>query len=110
MSAYEECTEELLAPSLTLDSINQYDPSKKRGNIIEPIFNVLKKSEKILGYVPEPEVVLLNGSMARLYLIQKRLENFFKCPVVPPYDAELAIARGAVAWLANKINEQSSNS
>ncbi len=101
---YEECIKELLAPSLTLDSIDQYDPSETNKNIIDPIFDVLKKSEKRLGYIPKPEIVLLNGSMARLYSIQNRLKSFFKDSTIADiHDPEYAIARGAVAWLANEL-------
>lgn len=102
LSQYAEGVEELLADHLTWESIDQYNPSRKPQNIIDPIFDVLKKSEKILGSIPKPDIVMLNGSMAKTYTIQKRLETFFGFPPVDVGDMDLNVARGAVAYLQKR--------
>ena len=103
LSEYEECVESFLARDLTLDSVDQYNPSLEADNIIDPILDVLKKAQKRRGYIPKPDIVLLNGSMAKLYTIQKRLEEFFGFSPVEFGESESAIALGAVGWLVNEI-------
>lgn len=103
LSKYEECVKSLLGRDLTLDSVDQYNLSKDPDNIIDPILHVLKKSKNTLGYIPKPDIVLLNGSMAKLHTIQKRLENFFGFPPVDVGDMDLAVARGAVVYLMEEI-------
>ena len=100
---YEEGVKKLLAHHLTWDSIDQYNLPEKSENIIDPIFDVLKKSEKKLGHIPKPEIVMLNGSMTNTYAIQKRLETFFGFPPVDVGNLALNVARGAVAHLAKKM-------
>ena len=100
--------EKLLAHDLTWDSIDQYNPPKKPENIIDPIFDVLKKSEEELGHIPKPDIVMLNGSMAKTYAIQKRLETFFEDLPVEIGDVELNVALGAVAYLAKRIMDSNS--
>lgn len=103
LSEYEKCIESFLAPNLNLASINNYELNEDAPkNIIDPILHVLKKGQEVIGSIPEPNIVLLNGSMARLYTIQKRLEDFFAfCPVITVGDYELAVARGAAAYLVH---------
>ena len=103
LSQYAEGVEELLAHHLTWDSIDQYNLPEKFKNIIDPIFDVLKKSEKELGHIPKPDIVMLNGSMASTYTIQKRLETFFGFPPVEIGNLAFNVARGAVAHLAKKM-------
>ena len=110
LSQYAEGVEELLAHHLTWDLIDQYNLPEKSQNIIDPIFDVLKKSAKELGHIPKPDIVMLNGSMASTYTIQKRLETFFGFPPVDVGNLDLNVARGAAAWLGKEINKQSSNS
>ena len=105
---YEKGVKELLAHDLTWDSIDQYNPSEKSKNIIDPIFDVLKKSEKELEGIHKPDIVLLNGSMAKTYAIQERLYEFFKFSPVNIGYLELNVARGAVAYLAKKIMDSNS--
>ncbi len=104
LSQYAEGVKELLADHLTWESIDQYNPSEKPQNIIDPIFDVLKQSEKNLGYIPKPDIVMLNGSMAKTYTIQKRLETFFGVTPVDVGDMEFNVARGAVAYLAKRMS------
>lgn len=108
LSQYAEGVEELLAHHLTWESIDQYNPLERSKNIIDPIFNVLKKSEKILGYIPKPDIVMLNGSMAKTYTVQERLKTFFGFPPVDVGQMEFNVARGAVAWLAKRIMNSNS--
>lgn len=103
LSEYEKCVESLLGRDLTLDSVDQYNLSKDPDNIIDPILYVLKKRKNTLGYIPKPDIVLLNGSMAKLYTIQKRLKDFFGFPPVDVGDMDLAVARGAVVYLVKEI-------
>ena len=103
LSEYGECVESFLARDLTLDSVDQYNPSSEADNIIDPILYVLKEAQKRRGYIPKPDIVLLNGSMAKLHTIQKRLEEFFGFSPVEFGESESAIARGAVAWLVDTI-------
>ena len=86
-----------------MDLIDQYNPLKKPQNIIDPIFDVLKQGEKKLGYIPEPEIVMLNGKMASDYVIQKRLETFFKVPPIDPGYLAFNVALGAVVYLAKRM-------
>lgn len=103
LSEYEKCVESLLAPELTLDSVDLYNPPEEPDNIIDPILYVLKEVEKKSGSIPKPNIVLLNGSMAKLYTIQQRLEDFFGFPPIDVVDMDLAVARGAVVYLVEKI-------
>ena len=108
LSQYAEGVEELLAHDLTWDSIDQYNPAEKPENIIDPIFNVLKKSEKKLGHIPKPDIVMLNGSMAKTYTIQERLKTFFGFSPVDVGFLELNVARGAVAYMAKEMMDSNS--
>ena len=104
LNEYEQCIESFLAPNLNLGSIDNYKLNKDDPkNIIDPILHVLKKGQEVTGSIPKPDIILLNGSMARLYTIQKRLEDFFGFPPVTIGNFELAVARGAAAYMAQEI-------
>ena len=93
LNEYERIIQSFLAPSMTLDDVNQLD-TLEDNNIIYPILDVLRKVRKKKGTLPQVDAVLLNGGMTKLHTIQKRLETFFGLsPLVPQDDA---VARGAV--------------
>lgn len=97
---YEEIIEPFLASDLKLES----DPyASGSNNIIDPILNVLAEGKKELNCFERPtvDVVLLNGGMTKLPLIQQRLEDFFGTGVVR-YESnpDEAVALGAVFYQA----------
>ncbi|MXV84305.1 Hsp70 family protein [Candidatus Poribacteria bacterium] len=98
LSEYEDIVEPLLAPSLTLDAVNQLDTLSDSDNIIYPILDVLRKSEQKIGSVPNVDAVLLNGGMTKFHTIQKRLETLFGLPPITAGDPDKAVARGAVVY------------
>ena len=100
LTGYNQVVEPLLAPDLTLDSVNSSDPHPFQENIIYPILDVLRKAKDKLQLSTPPKVdaVLLNGGMTRLYTIQKRLETFFGFPPIVAGDPDRAVARGASVY------------
>lgn len=100
LTGYNQVVEPLLAPDLTLDSVDSPDPHPFQENIIYPILDVLRKAKDKLQLDTPPKVdaVLLNGGMTRLYTIQKRLETFFGFRPIVAGDPDRAVARGASVY------------
>lgn len=130
VSTYLAKTEKL-ETSFNRDDNSQSSPK----NIIDPILYVLKEGQKELrkrqkqpnsiqnraasfryndefyrgktepNSVLKPDIVLLNGSMTRLPIIPKRLQDFFEMSpdkFEKAGNAELAVASGAAIWMARK--------
>ena len=116
LEVYERIIAPRLASHLTL-TLKDIDKSETEDltndNIIYPIFDVLRKVKDRMDKsktktlqdlkkdwgpkFPHVDVVLLNGGMAKLHTIQKRLEAFFgSTPILLSSDG--AVARGAVVF------------
>ncbi|MDE0018872.1 MAG: Hsp70 family protein [Candidatus Poribacteria bacterium] len=108
LSEYKKCVESLLAPGRELKDVDQFNPELDPKDIIDPILEVLKQAQVNLNLdaPPKPDAVLLNGSMAKLPMIQERLETFFGFAPDPVGDSDLAIARGAIIWWATEMRKQ----
>lgn len=117
LAKYEEIITGYLAANLTLEAVNELDTEDLvNDNIIYPILDVLRKVKDRMvksktsksrqlkedwgAKFPHVDVVLLNGGMAKLHTIQKRLEAFFRStPILLSSDG--AVARGAVVFHYN---------
>lgn len=101
LGRYEQIIEPFLASHLTLETVNQQDAvDLPQNNIIYPILDVLRKGKDRMGTYPQVDVVLLNGGMTKLHVIQRRLETLFGfAPIKMSSDG--AIARGAVIFHYN---------
>lgn len=96
---YEECVESLLGNKFNYNDYKNFDNITDNKNIIYPILNVLKKASEKLG---EDEIlvdaVILNGGMSRLYLIKKRLDQFFGFNIIVVSDPDKSVAQGATVY------------
>lgn len=98
LKEYKEIVGEILAESLTMESLESLDEIRDTENIIYPILDSLKKAEEKIGDKVEIDAVILNGGMTKFYLIQERVEKFFGVKVHSVLDQDKSVARGASVY------------
>jgi molecular chaperone DnaK (HSP70) len=99
---FEECLAPLLAPQMKFEDYRRCDTLDDERNIIYPILDVLKKAADKLGTGENDalhiDAVVLNGGMSRLYMIEKRLADFFGFKPITILDPDLSVAQGAAVY------------
>lgn len=98
LKEYKEIVGEILAESLTMESLESLDEIRDTENIIYPILDSLKKAEEKIGDKVEIDAVILNGGMTKFYLIQERVETFFGVKAHSVLDQDKSVARGASVY------------
>ena len=99
LSEYEQIIASLLPTNISLESVDVIDTlAFDDDNIIYPILDALDKAA--LGPGTQIDAVLLNGGMAKLSVIQKRLKTFFgpDTKILASGDPDKVIALGATYY------------
>ena len=98
LKEYKEIVGEILAESLTMESLESLDEIRDTENIIYPILDSLKKAEEKIGDKVGIDAVILNGGMTKFHLIQERVEKFFGIKAHSVLDQDKSVARGASVY------------
>jgi len=96
---FEECLSPLLGWDYKYDDYKRFDEIIDDQNIIFPIIDVLNKAtEKLKEDEIKVDAVIMNGGMSRLYLIDKRLTEFFGFKPITVIDPDKSVAQGAAVY------------
>lgn len=99
LEEFEDILSPLLGCDYTYDDYKRFESIQDENNIIFPILDVLHKAAKKLriGEVTI-DAVILNGGMSRLYLIERRLAEFFQLKPITINDPDKSVAQGAAVY------------
>jgi len=98
---FEDCLRPLMGEELSFNDFRRFDtlPLSAQKTILYPVLDVLAKGAKKLNTQDlKIDMVILNGGMSRLYLIQERLEKFFGFPMTTVSDPDKTVAQGAAIY------------
>lgn len=99
LAEFEEVLQPLMGEQFSLDDYKHLSGRENSQNIIYPILNVLAKAADKLGTEDvKVDAVILNGGMSRLYLIERRLEQFFGFRMITVNDPDKSVAQGAAVY------------
>lgn len=102
---YEEMVRPLMGESYRFEDYKRYNPSDKKAgkNIILPVLDVLKKAAHYYACRGEElsvDAVVLNGGMAKMYLVRNRIKEFFGIEPLTPINPDHSVANGAAIFAA----------
>ncbi len=101
---FEEMIAHFMGNRLKYSDYVGYSKNKSiaEGTILAPVLDVLEKAERYYEQIGEKDfkvdAVVLNGGMSKLYLIKKRLTEFFGFEPIETADPDLSVANGAAVY------------
>lgn len=99
LGEFEECLRPLLGERYHYEDYHRFETIQDENNIIYPVLNVLyKAAAKLKVQDVQVDAVILNGGMSRLYLIEKRLTEFFGFRPITVNDPDKSVAQGAAVY------------
>lgn len=99
LEEFENILSPLLGDKYIYDDYKRFESIQNEDTIIFPILDVLYKAAKKLGTGEITiDAVILNGGMSRLYLIERRLAEFFQLKPITINDPDKSVAQGAAVY------------
>lgn len=95
---FEDCIAPLMGHNFKYDDYKKLDKITDKNNIIYPVLYVLRQLSRKLGENFKIDAVILNGGMSKLYMIDRRLTEFFGFRTIGVTDPDLSVAKGAAIW------------